>query len=206
MTRTTNNFRISALSLCLGLAGLGLATGAAAQTATTQPTASTTKSIPAGDKSFAEHAAIGGLAEVEMGKVAQQNGASDQVKQFGQRMVDDHSKANDELKQIASAKGLTLPTELDAKHKSTLDKLQKLSGAQFDRTYMDDMVADHKKDIGDFKKEAKSGKDSDIKGFASKTLPTLEEHLKLAESTYASVKSGGKSAMRTTKGTSSTGG
>jgi putative membrane protein len=202
MARTTKNLRLSALSLCLGLAGLGLATGAAAQTAT-QPAAAaaTAKSIPADDKSFAEHAAIGGMAEVEMGKLAQQKAGSDQVKQFGQRMVDDHSKANEELKQVASAKGLTLPSDLDAKHKSKLEKLQKLSGAQFDKAYMDDMVADHKKDVSDFEKEAKAGKDSDVKGFASKTLPTLQEHLKLAESTHAAVKSGGKSAMGTSKGT-----
>src|SRR5512142_524731 len=133
MARTTNNFRLSALSLCLGLAGLGLATGAAAQTsspsagATTgsttgsATTGSMAKSVPSSDKSFAEHAAIGGLAEVEMGKLAQQKAASDQVKEFGQRMVDDHSKANDELKQVASSKGLTLPTDLDAKHKSKLE-------------------------------------------------------------------------------------
>lgn len=198
MACTTNNFRLSALSLCLGLAGLGFASSTPAQT--TNPSAgSAAHSVPSSDKSFAEHAAIGGIAEVEMGKLAQQKAASDQVKQFGQKMVDDHSKANDELKQVASAKGLTLPTDLDAKHKSKLDKLEKLSGAQFDKAYMDDMVADHKKDVSDFEKEAKSGKDSDIKGFASKTLPTLQEHLKMAETTHAAVKSGGKSAMSASK-------
>jgi putative membrane protein len=198
MARTMKEFRLSALSLCLGLAGLGLAAGTQAQTANPS-SGSTAQSVPSSDKSFAEKAAIGGLAEVEMGKLAQEKAGSEQVKQFGQRMVDDHSKANDELKQVATAKGLTLPTDLDAKHKSKLDKLQKLSGAQFDRAYMDDMVADHKQDVGEFQKEAKSGKDSDIKGFASKTLPTLQEHLKMAESTHAAVKSGGKSAMGSSK-------
>jgi putative membrane protein len=127
--------------------------------------------------------------------MAQQKASSDQVKQFGARMVDDHSKANDELKQIASAKGITLPTDLDAKHKAKMDKMQKLSGAQFDRAYMDDMLSDHKHDVADFKKEASSGKDSELKAFAAKTLPTLEDHLKMAQSTHAAVK-GSKTASR----------
>ena len=152
-------------------------------------------SLAAADKTFVQKAAVGGIAEVEMGKMAQQKGSSDQVKQFGSRMVEDHSKANDELKQVASSKGITLPTDLDAKHKSKMDKMQKLSGAQFDRAYMDDMVADHKEDVADFKKQASSGKDSDLKAFASKTLPTLEDHLKMAQSTDAAVK-GSKSASR----------
>jgi len=147
------------------------------------------------DTQFVAKAIRDGMAEVEMGKMAQQKGSSDQVKQFGSRMVDDHSKANDELKRIASSKGITLPTDLDAKHKAKMDKMQKLSGAQFDRAYMDDMVADHKQDVAEFKKQASSGKDSDLKAFASKTLPTLEDHLKMAQSTDAAVK-GSKSASR----------
>ena len=130
-----------------------------------------------------------------MGKMAQEKGSSDQVKQFGARMVEDHSKANDDLKQVASSKGITLPIDLDAKHKAKMDKMQKLSGAQFDRAYMDDMVADHKEDVAEFKKQASSGKDSDVKAFAAKTLPTLEDHLKMAQSTDAAVK-GSKSASR----------
>ena len=141
-------------------------------------------------------AAVGGMAEVELGKLAQQNGSNDQVKQFGSRMVDDHSKANDELKQIASSKGITLPTDLDAKHKSVVAKMQKLTGAQFDRAYMDDMVKDHKEDVADFKKESTGGKDSDIKSFAAKTLPTLQDHLKMAQSTDAAVKSTKSTASR----------
>jgi len=190
--------RLSILS-----AGIGLAFVVAAGAATTQGSPSSTSnmkagagaSVPAADKSFVEKAAVGGLAEVSMGKMAQEKGSSDQVKQFGARMVEDHSKANDELKQVASSKGITLPTDLDAKHKAKMDKMEKLSGAQFDRAYMDDMVADHKQDVADFKKEANSGKDSDVKAFAAKTLPTLEDHLKMAQSTDASVKSS-KSASR----------
>ena len=190
--------RLSTLSVSIGLAFLVGAGAAAAQgtsTSSSNMKAGTSASVPAADKAFAEKAAIGGMAEVQMGKMAQQKGSSDQVKQFGARMVDDHSKANDELKQIASAKGIALPTDLDAKHKSKMDKMEKLSGAQFDRAYMDEMVADHKQDVAEFKKQASSGKDSDLKAFAAKTLPTLEDHLKMAQSTDAAVK-GSKSASR----------
>ena len=195
--------RLSILSACLGLAFLVAASAATAQGTSTSPSPSTAAGMKAGssaslasaDKSFVEKAAVGGIAEVEMGKMAQQKGSSDQVKQFGSRMVEDHSKANDDLKQVASSKGITLPTDLDAKHKSKMDKMQKLSGAQFDRAYMDDMVADHKQDVADFRKQATSGKDSDLKAFAAKTLPTLEDHLKMAQSTDAAVK-GSKSASR----------
>ena len=192
MSRNPTNFRLSALSLCLGLACLGAPVLSAAQSAS-QPMASggaKASAVPAADKAFAQKAAIGGMAEVEMGKLAQQKAASDQVKQFGSRMVADHGKANDELKQIASSKGLTLPSDLDAKHKSKMAKMQKLSGAAFDRAYMDDMLADHKHDVADFQKEASSGRDSDLKGFASKTLPTLQDHLKMAQETHAAVKGG----------------
>jgi len=193
--------RLSTVSVGIGLAFLVAAGAAPAQgtsnssSSTSSMKAGTSASVPAADKAFVEKAAVGGMAEVQMGKMAQQKGSSDQVKQFGGRMVDDHSKANDELKQIASAKGIALPTDLDAKHKSKMDKMEKLSGAQFDRAYMDEMVADHKQDVAEFKKQASSGKDSELKAFAAKTLPTLEDHLKMAQSTDAAVK-GSKSASR----------
>ena len=186
--------RLSTVSLGIGLAFLVAASAAAAQatTAASAPgmKAGAATALAAGDKTFVQKAAVGGIAEVEMGKMAQQKASNDQVKQFGSRMVEDHSRANDELKKIASSKGIALPTELDAKHKAKMDKMQKLSGAQFDRAYMDDMVADHKEDVSEFQKQAKSGSDADIKGFASKTLPTLQEHLTLAESTDKAVKGG----------------
>lgn len=133
------------------------------------------------DQKFIIEAARGGMAEVELGKLAADKASSDQVKQFGQRMVSDHGKANDELKTIAGGKNITLPTDLDAKDKALHDRLSKLSGAQFDRAYMQAMVRDHRKDVNEFKRESTSGKDADVKAFASKTLPTLEEHLKLAQ-------------------------
>jgi putative membrane protein len=141
------------------------------------------------DEKFMTEAAQGGLAEVELGKLATEKGSSDQVKKFGQRMVDDHSKANDELKQLASSKGVNLPDQPKAKDKATKERLSKLNGAEFDRAYMQDMVKDHKKDVAEFNKESNSAKDSDVKQFASKTLPTLKDHLQQAQQIAPSGKS-----------------
>ena len=135
----------------------------------------------AGRKHFMEKAAQGGLAEVELGQLAQQNGSSQEVKDFGQRMVDDHTKANDQLKQLASQKGVGLPSGLDAKDQATKDKLSKLQGAAFDKAYMNDMVMDHKKDVAEFKHESTAAHDSDLKSWAGETLPTLQSHLQMAE-------------------------
>ncbi|MFP5406586.1 MAG: DUF4142 domain-containing protein [Gammaproteobacteria bacterium] len=162
--------------------------------------------VPSADHKFIEKAARGGMAEVEMGRLAQQKATNEQVKQFGARMVADHSKANDELKQIAASKGVQVPTSLDKKHKKTMDELQKLSGAEFDRQYMKHMVADHKEDVSEFQKEAKSGKDEDIKAFAAKTLPVLQDHLKMAESTYNAVKGKKAAGTKSSDGTGMSGG
>src|SRR5438105_2218666 len=111
----------------------------------------------AADQQFVMEAARGGMAEVELGQLASQKAQSDQVKQFAQRMVQDHGKANDELKSLAQQKNITVPTGLDAKHKATHDRLSKLSGAQFDRAYMQDMLQDHRKDVNDFRRESQGG-------------------------------------------------
>jgi len=157
------------------------------------------------DHQFVMEAARGGMAEVELGQLASQKAQSDQVKQFAQRMVQDHGKANDELKSLAQQKNITLPTELDAKHKATHDRLSKLSGAQFDRAYMQDMLQDHRKDVNDFRKESQSGKDPDVKAFAAKALPTLEEHLRLAQTTSGAVGTSGSHNGATTGSTGKTG-
>jgi putative membrane protein len=133
------------------------------------------------DKKFVHDAAEGGLAEVELGKLAAEKGSSENVKKFGQRMVDDHSRANDELKEIASAKGINLPTEVSAKDKVLKERLSKLNGPSFDQAYMENMVKDHKKDVADFARESSAGGDTQVKQFAAKTLPTLKDHLKEAE-------------------------
>jgi putative membrane protein len=133
------------------------------------------------DKKFAKDAALGGMAEVELGRLATQKASSDAVKQFGQKMVDDHSKANDQLKQVASKENIDIPDSLDSKHQSRINKLSKLSGPEFDKAYIKDQVKDHQQDVSDFKSEAEDGSDTNIKQFASNTLPTLEEHLKMAK-------------------------
>lgn len=138
--------------------------------------------LAGGDQTFVTKAAEGGLAEVQLGKLATEKASNPAVKQFGERMVTDHSKANDELKQVASQKGITLPAEPNAKQKSEYDRLSKMSGAEFDKAYMKLMVADHRTDVSEFRHESQSGSDSDVKAFAAKTLPTLETHLQLAES------------------------
>ena len=133
------------------------------------------------DMKFAMEAAMGGMEEVEMGRLAAEKGASDEVRQFGQRMVDDHSKANQELMQIASSKGMTLPSALDPKHQADMQKISALSGEAFDKAYVKMMVKDHKKDVAEFQKESMRGTDAEIKGFATSTLPTLQEHLQMIQ-------------------------
>src|SRR5205807_8479023 len=119
------------------------------------------------DKKFVKDSALGGLTEVELGKLAAQKGSSDAVKQFGQRMVDDHSKANDQLKEVAGKSNIEVPAALDSKHQSRVDKLAKLSGPEFDKAYLKDQVKDHQRDVSDFKSEAQNGSDPNIKQFAT---------------------------------------
>jgi putative membrane protein len=147
----------------------------------------TAKMAGSPDEKFVMEAAEGGMMEVQLGQVAVAKATSADVKQFGQRMIDDHSKANDELTGLASSKGITLPTALDAKHQAEVDRLSKLSGADFDRHYMMMMVEDHNKDVAAFDRESKSGKDPDVKAWAAKTLPTLKEHQTMAKDVAAKV-------------------
>jgi putative membrane protein len=140
------------------------------------------------DSDWAMKAAQGGMAEVKLGQLAAEKGTNQSVKDFGQTMVTDHTKANNELMRIAGTKGITLPSSLDSKDQSTYDKLSKLSGAEFDREYISDMIKDHKTDISEFEKESKSGGDADLKNFATTTLPTLKHHLEMAESAQTAVK------------------
>jgi putative membrane protein len=133
------------------------------------------------DAKFAMMAAMGGMAEVEMGRLAAQKGASDEVRQFGQRMVDDHTRANEQLMQVASSKGMTLPTALDAKHQAEMQRLSALPADRFDREYVKMMVKDHKKDVAEFQKESTRGTDPDLKSFAATALPTLQTHLQMIQ-------------------------
>jgi putative membrane protein len=151
------------------------------------------------DTQFAKKAAQGGMAEVKLGQLAQEKGTSDTVKKFGQRMVEDHTKAGDELKRAAAQDNITLPDAISAKDKATYDELSKLSGAAFDRAYARDMVKDHEGDIADFNKEANGGKNAAIKDFATQTLPTLQDHLKEAKEMRQNVSA---SSPTSTKGSS----
>jgi len=153
------------------------------------------------DRNFIMDAAMGGLQEVELGRMATQQGASDAVKQFGQRMVDDHSKANQELMNLAQGKGITLPTTLDEKHQKEMTKFSGMTGADFDREYTKLMVSDHRKDVSEFEKESTRGTDADLKEFATRTLPTLQEHLKMAEALPGAPRAGNmNSSMNSNSG------
>jgi putative membrane protein len=142
---------------------------------------SSSEKLSAADRHFIQRAAEGNQAEVELGKLATEKGSSQDVKQFGQKMVDDHSKAKQELQQIASEKHVRLPDGLSAKNLGTKTHLQKLSGKQFDQAYMHNMVADHTKDVSEFQRETISAKDPEVKSYAQNTLPTLQDHLKMAK-------------------------
>ena len=138
-------------------------------------------SLTAADRRFVDKAAEGGKAEVELGQLAVQKASSDDVKKFGQRMVDDHTRANQKLQEVAQQKGIQLPDKLNSKDAATKARLEKLSGKQFDQAYMKDMVKDHTKDVNEFQREANTAKDPDVKSFVQTTLPTLQDHLKQAK-------------------------
>lgn len=140
------------------------------------------------DKKFADAAAMGGMMEVMLGDLAKTNGSSASVKSLGAMMAKDHGMANEELKSWAATAGYTLPTSLDAEKQKMVDNMKALKGADFDKMYASAMVTDHQKDIAEFKKQASSGMDASLKGFAGKTLPTLEHHLMEAEKVKASMK------------------
>ncbi len=130
---------------------------------------------------FMKEVASGGMMEVQLGEMAAQKAVSQEVKEFGQRMVEDHSKANEELKQLASTQNVTLPTTLMSEHQKTVDKLSGLSGEKFDKAYMKAMVKDHDKDIKKFQKAAENASEPELKSWAEKTLMVLEEHHLMAK-------------------------
>jgi putative membrane protein len=148
------------------------------------------KMMKSADIHFMVKAAQGGMAEVKMGQLATEKGSNPEVKAFGQKMIDDHTKANDQLKSIAQEQGVTLPTSLNGKDQATYDKLSNLAGAEFDKQYAKHMVADHQEDVKEFQKEANSGKDEKVKSFAAQTLPILQQHLQMAKDMQSKVGSG----------------
>lgn len=163
----TNTTTETTVSTDTGMNNNGMTTGA---------TTSTTP-LEGMDKTFVLKAASGGMMEVEAGKIAQENAASQRVKDYGAMMVKDHGMANEELKAMVSAKGMMIPEDsLMAKHKGHLDEMRKMKGAAFDKHYMNMMLKDHNKDIADFEKASTGAMDADVKSFATKNLPVLRMH------------------------------
>jgi putative membrane protein len=139
------------------------------------------KKRKAGDaQAFVKKATRGGKAEVELGRIATERASSADVRNFGQRMVYDHTKANEELKQLARERGLEVPMQLDSKHRELADRLGKLSGKEFDEKFVTAMIADHEKVVALFQKFAANGDDAGIRAFAERTVPALEEHRQMA--------------------------
>ena len=172
--KTSNMINVGCLALLLGFAS----TGANA----------------ASDDAFVKKAIQGGLAEVKLGELAQQRAQSPEVKEFAQHLVSEHQQANTELQQLAQTKGMKVDTEVSGKHKQAMSRLEKVSGQEFDKKFMDTVVKEHKDDIKDFKKQAEKGKDAEIKEWAQKTLPALEKHLEMAQQVQQKVAQGGKGA------------
>jgi len=141
------------------------------------------------DRDFVMKAASGGMMEVELGNIAQQNAASQRVKDFASMMVRDHSKANDELMSFANRRSVMLNKDsLMNLHKAHIDALKNKTGAAFDKAYMSMMVSDHKKDVSEFEKASKMCKDQECLAFAGKTLPVLQMHLDSAQAVNKSIK------------------
>jgi len=143
------------------------------------------------DKKFLETAMEGDMAEIQLGQLALQKASSDQVKQFAQHMIDDHTKLSEQMKPIAQQLGVEAPASLSSKHLAVQAKLQGLSGAEFDREYIKDMVADHSEDDQAFVRETTSAKDPTLKNAVSQAEPIIAGHLKMAQDLEKSTKGNG---------------
>jgi putative membrane protein len=172
----------------------GSKSGSSTDSTTTTKTDSTTVSTKTdsskmvADTMFANKAAIGGMAEVALGKLALSKTSSSKIKGFANMMVTDHSKANDELMAIAKGKNVMLPATVDAEHQAKMDSLSKLSGGDFDKAYVAAMIDGHKKTLALMQTEASSGTDADFKAFAAKTAPVVQMHLDAINKISASMK------------------
>jgi putative membrane protein len=143
--------------------------------------ATSTAKVSKADKKFVATAASGGLAEVAAAQLAQQKSQDPKVKEFAQQMITDHTAANQQLTTLAQQKGIDVPSSPDAKDQKQLDKLSKLDEPKFDKMYLKAQVKDHQSMLSLMQKEAKSGKDADLKSFASQTAPTVQKHLDMAK-------------------------
>ena len=175
-----------AQSMIAVFAALGLLTFASSLAA--QPSTPTGTKLQRSDRNFIVKAAKGGEEEVELGHLAQARASSDAVKQFGQRMVEDHGSANKELMDLAANKAVAIDDKAPKKN-PVLDKLNKLQGQEFDREYVKTMVKDHKQDVAEFRRMHSGAVDPNLKAWIDKTLPTLEDHLKTIEGIQAQMAS-----------------
>ena len=160
---------------------------AAALVALTGPAAAQVQLVSDQDREFVNKAATGGLAEVELGRIAAQRAARPSVRSFGERMVTDHGRGNAELTTLARSKGIEVPTALEPSQQAMRDRLSGLSGNDFDRDYMSEMVRDHTEDIALFERAAETSTDPDLKTWATRSLPMLREHLALARQVNSEV-------------------
>lgn len=155
------------------------------------PTTTPVTSAPArrDDRAFAMEVAQNGIAEIALARLVAKNAQGADVKRFAQRVITDHTKVANELKQIATAKGITLPADMTAAQQATVTRLTALKGAEFDREFMTIMAENHDKSVTAFKEVARDGTDAEIKAFAAKTVPTLEEHQKMAHEIHGKLTS-----------------
>lgn len=161
-------------------------TADSAKVSDTAKTSGTAAANP--DTAFANKAAVGGMAEVALGKLALSKSSDAKIKQFANQMVTDHGKANDELTGIAKNKNITLPATIDAEHQAKMDSLSKLSGAEFNKAYVMAMIAGHKKTLDLMQSEASGGQDAELKAFAAKTAPVVKMHLDMINKIHDSMK------------------
>lgn len=174
--------RTAAVLAALSLAAAGCAqTQKAADTTVAAARAQVNPTLSTSDATFLSEAARGGAAEVEMGKLAQKNGRSPAVKRFGRMMVGHHGQANGELMALAQRKEISVPTGIGAEGQRTYDDLAKLRGAAFDRAYAKAMVEDHREDLRVYQDEAANGTDPDVKAYAARQVPLLQDHLRMAQ-------------------------
>jgi putative membrane protein len=190
------SYLILTVAVVYALQGCKGKSGASSTDSSTMTKDSTTKvttvadssKLDSADATFAKNAAGGGMAEIELSKLAQTKSSSAKIKDFAAMMVKDHGAAGDSLMIIAKNKGITLPTAMDAGHQAKYDSLSKISGMGFNKAYIDIMVADHKGALNLMQTEAAGGKDADLKTFAGKTATTVQMHLDAANKLQAGMK------------------
>src|SRR5512140_1386584 len=174
---------IVAASFMLAQVSLAQTSATGSDTGSVKAAGESTTSLSARDRRFMEKVARDCMAEVQMGQLAKDRGLREEVKEFANRMVTDHSAVNDALQSLAAAKGVALPSQIARKDQRAMDKLGKALGPDFDRAYMGHIVSDHAKDVTAFRREAENGKDADVRNFAASKIATLEDHMRAARVT-----------------------